>query len=350
MGYEEFLRAIPKVDLRVTFGGVFRKDTLMLIAEQNDIPSTMKKFKDWTNLLDAPDYKRLDEIRQTVSTWLVHPDDLSRLVYDMGVILARDNVKYAEVLVNPSIYMAQGMTFEQFLTALNDGRDRAQRGWGIQMRWILTIHREEPRKSDEIVRWATSATGGKGGVVAMILAGDETIQPPGQFVRAFNTAHKKNLPSGAYVGMQRGPEGITETLQELSPDRYLDVIGLSDADDAVDAIVESGKMVNICPTRDIKHGWVESLEVHPVRRIFDADIPVTVSADMSTLYQATLSDNYALLLNEVGLSLDEVEEIALNGIRYSFMLEDEKVAMLEVFQEAFERLRDEHIVSSEEAT
>ena len=350
MGYEEFLRAIPKVDLRVTFGGVFRKDTLMLIAEQNDIPSTMKKFKDWADLLDAPDYARLDEIMQTVSGWLVHPDDLTRLVYDMGVILARDNVKYVEVLVNPSIYMAQGMTFEQFLTAMNDGRDRAERGWGIQIRWILTIHREEPRKSDEIVRWATSATGGKGGVVAMVLVGDETVQPPGQFVRAFNTAHKKNLPSGAYVGMQRGAEGITETLQELSPDRYLDVIGLAESVDAIDAIAESGKMVNISPTRDIKHGWVESLDKHPVRQIFDAGIPVSISAEMPTFYDATLSDNYALLVNEVGLSLDEVEEIALNGIRYSFMLEDEKTAMLEVFQEKFDRLRDEHIVSSEETT
>src|SRR5690606_22028815 len=106
----------------------------------------------------------------------------------------KQNVKYAEITVNPAIYTDLGMSFQMLMEALNDGADRAERAWGVKLAWIMSMPRERPRKSDDIARWATSATAQKGNVVGMSLVGREDAQPVAQFKKAFSTVEKKNIP------------------------------------------------------------------------------------------------------------------------------------------------------------
>lgn len=148
MSTESFIRAMPKVELNLHLEGSVRKDTLLTIAEQNDIPEEVKHFSQWATLLDNPDYARLDEMITTITGWLRQTDDLTRIVYELGVSLAKQNVRYAEVHVNPLPYLPLGMTFEQFLSAINDGRSRVERGWGVRLAWIITVppRRSPPRR------------------------------------------------------------------------------------------------------------------------------------------------------------------------------------------------------------
>lgn len=344
MAIEDFIRAIPKVELRVRLEGVFRKDTLMLIAEQNDVPSNIKKFENWVALLDDPDYQRLSETIQTVGEWAQHPDDLTRLVYDLGVILARQNIKYAEVIVDPLLHMQPTMSFDKFMETLNDGRDRAERGWKIKLRWILNIRRDQPRRADEIVRWAASSAGTKGGVVAVVLSGDETAQPVGQFVRPFATAHKKEVARVIYVGDQKKAETIPDVVEELQPNRLLDARGIEDSPESLTLLEKHDIVLNMCPTRALRMGWIDSYDAHPVRSLYDNNVKLTISADMPSYFQTTLSDEYIALVTHNGFTRDEIEELVLNSIRHSFMNDDEKEEMLSEFKKAFEHLRMEYIM------
>ena len=114
------------------------------------------------------------------------------MVYDIGVVLSKAKVIYAEICVAPSEFMqTSSMSIDVFINALNDGRDRALRAWGVDMSWVLCIPCENPRVGDDVARWATSAAAKSGNVVALGLIGEENAQPVGQFKRAFATAHKK---------------------------------------------------------------------------------------------------------------------------------------------------------------
>src|SRR5215813_9274097 len=101
MSIESFIRAMPKIELDLQFEGALQRDTLLTIAEENDIPSSLKHFDQWVALLDRPDYAHLDQLMLTVSQWIQQPEDLTRLVYDLGVSLAKQNIRYAEVALNP---------------------------------------------------------------------------------------------------------------------------------------------------------------------------------------------------------------------------------------------------------
>ena len=101
MSVASYIQAMPKVELMLSLEGAMQRNSLLKIAEANEIPVTIKHYNEWVGLLDKPDYKRLADIARMATSWLQIADDLSRVVYDVGVFLSKSNVRYAEVTVNP---------------------------------------------------------------------------------------------------------------------------------------------------------------------------------------------------------------------------------------------------------
>lgn len=343
MSIEGFIRAMPKVELRVRLDGAYRKESLLAIAEQNDIPTSVKNFGQLAALLDKPDYARLDEMLAIFSGWLQQSEDLTRVVYDLGVHLSKQNVKYAEVIIDPMLHILPGLSFEDFMSAINDGRDRARRGWGIQMCWVLAMPRIEPRRADEIVRWATSAAGKRGGIVGIVLSGREDAQPPGQFERAFVSAHKKELPTAAYAGDPLGAEGVLQAINQLHPQRILDGWGTADAPDVLKLLRDEDITLDICLSRALCLNQVAAYKDYPLRHIYDDNVKLVISAEMPGVYKSTLVDEYLAVVEHCGFSLEELEELALNAISASFLPDEDKLAMAAEFRQAYAVLRDEHI-------
>jgi aminodeoxyfutalosine deaminase len=347
MSNESFIRAMPKVALYVQLEGTMQRDTLLMIAEQNEIAAKTKHFAEWVELLDKPDFSRLDEITSTVSGWLQYPEDLTRIVYDAGVALSKQNVRYAEISVNPTLYMQAGLTFEDILAAINDGRDRVERGWGVRLAWILTIPRDEPRKGDDIARWATSAAARKAGVVALGLGDREDAQPIGQFERAFRTAEKKDLPRICQTAAVHEAEGMLEILDTLNPDRLIDGWGTADAPDVLQRLGDGSIPLYISFARALCLEWIPAYADYPLRHLYDEDIKLVIDTGMPGLYNTTLSDEYLALVEHCEFDLDELEELALNAVQFSLLPDEEKEAMLTEFKEAYVQLRVEHITPQE---
>lgn len=343
MSVETFIREMPKVELHVHLEGAIHKDTLLIIAEQNEINESLKHFNQWVNLVEKPDYTRLEEIVYTTNQWLQEPDDLTHAVYELGVDLAKQHVRYAEVSVMPTLYMENGMSFDNFLAAINDGRDRALRAWGVRMNWILTIRRDQPRTADDLARWVTSASAKKGNVVGIGLAGKEAAQPAGQFERAFRAVGKKDMVLTAHAGSTMGAEGILDVLRTLLPNRLLEGWGTADAPDVIDLLLERRVNLGVSMARALSMGQAASYADYPLRRLYDEGILLTLGADMPSYFRSSLFDEYLAAVEHAGLSLDELQDIALNAVRAAGLPDDEKQAMLDEFGQEYARLRAEHV-------
>jgi adenosine deaminase len=343
MSIEAFIREMPKVELHLHLHGAIPKQTLLLIAEQNEVAESTKHFKEWVKLLDNPDYHKLDDLIQITSQWIQQPEDLTRVVYDVGVDLAKQNVRYAEVSIDPTLYADKGIDFETFLSAVNDGRDRVQRGWNVRINWILTIPRDQPRKADDVSRQASSVIGRKAGIVALGLSGKESAQPIGQFERAFKTVEKKGILRAPHAGDMLGAEGILEAIERLNPDRIYDGWGAADAPDVIALLKERYIALNICIAHDLCHQHVDSYAGYPLRHLYDEGVTLVLGSDMPTFYKSSLSDEYLAVLEHNGFVLEEIEDIALNAVRTSALPVEEKEAMLSTFTETYHELRTKHI-------
>ena len=141
---ETAIRALPKVDLHVQFEGAIAKEFILLVAEQTDIARTYKKARDYRSIMSdfkKPNFDKIDEIVRESSSWVRHPEDIARAVYDLAVGYSKDNVKYAEIAVNPAIYTDLGMPYQMLMEALSDGADRAGRAWGVKLAFIMSMPR-----------------------------------------------------------------------------------------------------------------------------------------------------------------------------------------------------------------
>ncbi len=335
-----FIESMPKVELNVSLEGAIHKPTLMMLAERNEIAESLKHFDDWVNLINEPDYARTYEIVRMACSWMKQPDDLTRIVYDAATNLAKQNVRYAEMSVNPAWYADLSLTFDDFLAAINDGRDRAQRAWGIDLAWVFTIPREEPRRADELARWVSTAAARRGGVVALGISGEEAAQPVGQFERAFKTVEKKEIARVVRVGEQ-GVESIQQAIEVLNPTRLIDAWGVADSPDALTMLIDNSITLEVSPTRALKQGWVETLADYPLRKLYDEGVSLVIGSDMPSMYQTTLNDEYLAAIEAGDLSQDEFENLALNAVRLSLLDDAKKAELLASFEQAYAELKTE---------
>jgi aminodeoxyfutalosine deaminase len=346
MSLETFIRAMPKVEINVHLEGALTRETLLMIAEQNDTASTMKprQWSEWQALVNKPDGTRIDDMMRTFAGWLKHPEDLVRMVYDLGLSLSRQNIRYAEVSINPTIYTDAGMSFEGFLEAINDGRDRVERAWKTRMNWILTIPRDNPRRADDIARWTTLATARKGNVVGIGIFGREDSQPAGQFTKAFNTVEKKGMGRVCQARTLSNVEPLVDILDALNPSRITDSWGIVEDETALALLAERGVPLVVTPAREVSLGRIASHAEYPLATLVD-NIRLVLSGGLPELYQTTLTDEY-LAAAKQGLEVQEIEKLVVNSIQYSFLAEEDKQAMLAEFETAFQQQRSEHLADA----
>ncbi len=338
-----FIAALPKVELSIQLAGAFQPKTITFLAERNEISSTLKHFDNWLKLMHEPDVAKLYDIIRMAASWLKTADDLTYVVYDLGTALSKQNVRYAEVSVDPLLFPDLNLSYEGFLAAINDGRDRAKRAWGIEMAWVFTIPREEPRRADELARWVSTASAQKGGVVALGLSGDEKAQPVGQFERAFHLIERKEIGRVVRAGDAQGGEGVRKALEELHPHRIIDARGVIDDPLVTQALLDQNVTLAINLTRAVQNKWVASIADYPLRALYDANLSLVLGSDMPTIYRTSLNTEYTAAVEQGGLSLEELENVALNAVRTSFLPEAAKAEMLQSFTDTYAALRTEHL-------
>lgn len=327
MTMRDFLQAAPKAELGVRLEGAMNPATLQVIANQNDIPLTTKHFKELMAQIQKPELKRADELARVASTWINTPLELARIAYDAGTSLWKAGVHYAEITVSPGLYDSMGLRLDDLFGALNDGRDRAQRAWGVRLQWLVAIPRDEPRRADDAARYASSVTGRRAGVVGLALLGNEDVQPAGQFERAFKSAEKHEVARVVQTNGSGGAEGLTVTLDTLHPNRLIDAWNVWTSPEVLGRMTNEGVGILAGVTRGLKSGRLASASDYPLRALLDAGAPVTLSVDAPSHLGATLTDAYVTTLEQGGITADDVTTLLLNGVRLSFLDEAGKQAL-----------------------
>lgn len=329
MSLREFIAAVPKVELNLQLTGTLRRESLLMIAHQNGVPAEREDFESWVELLDRPDYTRLDEIAREAGSWVMYPEDITLAVYDMGVALSKQNVHYAEVAVAPPDFIGSAhMNFDAFLDALNDGRDRVLRAWNVEISWIFCIPWDNPRSGDDVARWSSSGAAQLGSVVAMGLTGPEGAQPVGQFRRAFDTARKKGIHTIVNAGSSLGFQGIDDALTELSPQRLTDTWGIAGHSATRDALAEGGIPIVVSLHRAQRLGLTKSAGDYPLQRLLNSGVQILLSSGMPSLLGTNLIDEYELAHTACGLDIEGLIQLMRQSIALSLLDTERKEKLL----------------------
>lgn len=143
--------------------------------------------------------------------------------------------------------------------------------------------------------------------------GKEANQNLESFKELFDSARKNNIKTKAHIGEFSDYKSIEETIHLLNPDELQHGINAVTSEKTMDLILERGIRLNICPQSNISLGAVSNIKKHPIRKLFDKGIKVTVNTDDLILFNATVTEELYNLYNNNIFSFDELEIIRKNA-------------------------------------
>lgn len=342
MSLAGFIAAMPKAELHVHLEGAIRPDTLLELAQRNQVPLPAEDVAGLQALYEFHDFAQFVEIYSLIQDCLQTPDDWRLIVRRFGADMDRQNIRYAEVTWTPAPATRRGLSFADVLAAVEAGREEAHRTWGVDMRWLPDIVRDfGPEAAQEAAAYAIS--GQERGVVALGLGGSENLFPPDLFVEAFARARAAGLRSYPHAGELAGPSSIWSALRSLHADRIGHGVRAIEDPALVAYLRDERITLDICPTSNIRLHIYPDYTSHPLRRLYDAGVSVTINSDDPPLFNTDLLNEYQIAAQAFGFSADEMCALSLNAIRASFLAGEDQARLQREFEAEFERLRRIHL-------
>jgi adenosine deaminase len=334
MDLYEFARCMPKVNLHVHLEGSIRPATLLQLAQHNGVQLPAKTEEELREFYRFRGFPHFVQVFVAVTSCLHKPEDYTLIAYEFGRDCARQNVRYAEVTftVATNVRMT-GLPWQIVLEALNAGRTQARAEFGVEWRWVFDISRDNPETQDQVLDIALA--GREQGVVALGLGGSETDFPPKLFVRPFARAREAGLARVPHAGETAGPESIWAALRLLHADRIGHGVRSIEDPALVDYLRQHQVPLEVCPTSNVCLGVYPDYAMHPLRRLWDSGLFITLGSDDPPMFGTDLNREYELLIEKFGFNGGDLARISLNGLRASFLPTDERMRMMVEFQDEF---------------
>jgi adenosine deaminase len=338
MSLHDFIGAMPKVELHVHLEGSIRPSTLLVLAERNGVALPAHDVEGLQAFYRFTDFARFIQVYMTISGCLRTVADFGLIAYEFGADLARQNIRYAEVTFTPYTNVANtGLPFAEILAGLNDGRARALADFGVEFRWVLDIVRDNPDTSHQVAEWAIGSIGQ--GVVGFGLGGSEKGHPPEWFADVFAMTREAGLHSLPHAGEVVGPESVWGAIRALGAERIGHGVRSIEDPALVGYLQEHQIPLEVCPTSNLCLGVYPSYREHPIRRLWDQGLYVTLNSDDPPMFNTDLVHEYQVLADELGFGAAELERLSLNALHASFLPAARKVEMEQDFLREFAHLR-----------
>jgi len=156
----------------------------------------------------------------------------------------------------------------------------------------------------------------------------EVGHPPEKFGVVFDRAREAGFLTVAHAGEEGPPAYIRQALDRLQVRRIDHGIRAIEDESLLERLVRDGTPLTVCPLSNVKLHVVDRLERHPLRRLLQRGLRVTLNSDDPAYFGGYLEENYLASVAALGLTREEVALIAANGFRASFLDPDSKLRYL----------------------
>jgi adenine deaminase len=313
---------LPKCELHIHIEGSMEPELMFALARRNNIKlpydsvESVRRAYEFGNLQDF-----LDIYYQGMSV-LITEQDFYDLAFAYLQRAKADNVSHVEMFFDPQGHTARGIAFATVIDGLSRAIADARRTLGVDASLIMCFLRHLDEADAEKTLDAALAFRDK--IVGVGLDSSEQGHPPSKFKRVFARARDAGLFVTAHAGEEGPPSYVWEALDILGVKR-IDHGNRSLEDPAlVGRLARERMALTVCPLSNLRLRVIDDLKHHPLRRMMDRGLVVSVNSDDPAYFGGYVNDNYRAVSGALSLGRNEIVALVRNGIEASLMTAPEK--------------------------
>jgi adenosine deaminase len=331
---DELLRQIPKAELHIHIEGSLEPEMMFEIAARNGVRLRYGSVEEVREAYDFADLQSFLDLYYEGTRVLLHERDFYDLTFAYLKKASSQGVRHAEIFFDPQAHTGRGVAFGIVITGIRRALEDGQKRFGMSSHLIMCFLRH--LSADEAIETLRRALPYKDWIVGVGLDSSEVGHPPEGFRAVFEEATRHAFHRVAHAGEEGPPEYIRQALDELGAERIDHGVRCGEDPGLVRRLREEQVPLTVCPLSNVKLRVFPSVEEHPVKRMLDEGLRVTVNSDDPAYFGGYVADNYSAVRDGLGFAREEFRAVAENSFRASFLEEGEKSKHLAELASYFE--------------
>ncbi|QNE20215.1 adenosine deaminase [Kribbella qitaiheensis] len=302
------LRLLPKAELHIHLLGAMRQTTMaeLAVAEGIETPDP-RVFGSFT------EFQRLFQAAFDLCT--ARPENMRRMVREIVADVAADGGVWVQGHFNPHVFSPLGEPDEVMELVLSEGfAAGSEYGVGFGLTMAASRH-GTPEAAEDLARYAARYAGR--GVHALGMTGNDTVAPAAAYAKAFAIAREAGLTAAPHAGELSGPDDVRSAAEDLGATRIAHGVRAAEDPAVLEFLAARGVSLDVCPTSNLLLGIVPSLAEHPLPALLAAGVRCSLGSDDPLMFGVGLYDEYSRARTEMGLSDEQLADIARTSLETS---------------------------------
>ena len=321
-----FVAWLPKAELHLHIEGTLEPELAFRIAERNGVTLPYSSVDDLRAAYRFSNLQEFLDVYYACAGVLMESRDFYDLTWAYLERAHADNVRHAEIFFDPQTHTARGVEFATVVDgisrALDDGRDKL----GLTSRLILCFLRHLDETDAQ--KTLDAAMQYRDRIVGVGLDSGERGNPPRKFERVFRRAREAGFVAVAHAGEEGPAEYVREALDFLEVTRIDHGNNALDDPGLVAELVRRRIPLTVCPLSNLKLCVVHDIAAHPLKRMLELGLLVTVNSDDPAYFGGYVNDNYVAVAEALGLGEADIAKLARNSIEAALIDEVDKARLL----------------------
>lgn len=324
------IRHLPKVELHLHHEGAAPPSFIKGLAQEKSVnlegvfaPDGSYAYRDFVHFLS---------VYEAATSVLKSPEDYARLTKAVLEESAANDVIYSETFLSPDFCGGGDVgAWREYLHAIQDAATEVERNHGIILRGIVTCIRHfGPDKAKAAALCAAETAGDW--IVGFGIAGDEMKGKPKDFVYSFDLAREAGLRLTAHAGEWGGARSVADAVSDLRVERIGHGVHAINDLALVDKLIEHEITLEVCPGSNVTLGVYPNLAAHPIEKLRERGVKVTVSTDDPPFFHTTMRDEYLNLAKTFGWDEEIFAEINDTAAKAAFCDEETRARVLKLLE------------------
>lgn len=301
---------MKKIELHLHLDGSLNIDYVNKIMKKDChddlISNNSKDLKDYLTKFDLP------------ISLLQDRNNIEEFCYLLAKDLEKDNVIYAEVRFCP-LFHVEKISVDEVVEAIIAGFKKVST---VQINLIFCMMRHFDFDRNKTIIELTKKYLGNG-VVAIDLAGDEKNFPTSNFEELFKIINEENIPFTIHAGEADGFDSVDAAIS-FGSKRIGHGVRAIESDETIKKLIDNNILLEVCPKSNLDTNLVDDISKHPIKKLVDKGVLVSINTDNRTVSNTSLNYEYSLLKDNFDFDDEDLIKFNLNAINGAFISDEEK--------------------------